>query len=254
VALDELARIQPAPAGAPLRPRRWHNGRRDRPPKNGTHNASIAPRGWVGYGRGVPLSPGEFYAHALTAADAERRLPLSRMTGWEVFPFEPDGLRVVPLDPPVIPEPARQGEDCQACRACARNDNGIWSDEHWRVVIFAEPTGAPLLLIVEPVEHFDLANLPDDRAAELGKLLAHLARAVEALPHIARAHISRWGDGSAHLHVFVYARPEGFSQLRGTCMAIWDDLLPATPVDQRDADAAAVASALAASYGGTTAG
>jgi len=210
--------------------------------------------GWIGYGLGVPLSPDEFYAHALTAADTERRLPLSRITGWEVFPFEPDGLRVVPLDAPVIPEPVRQGEDPGTCRACGRDDNGIWSDDHWRVVTFAEPTGAPLLLMLEPTEHLDLPSLPDDRAAELGRLLAHLARSVEALPHVARAHISRWGDGSAHLHVFIYARPEGFSQLRGTCLAIWDDLLPATPADQRDADAAVVASTLAASYGGVAHG
>jgi hypothetical protein len=39
------------------------------------------------------MSPEEFYAHAMLAADEEGRLPLSRMAGWEVFPFEPDGLR-----------------------------------------------------------------------------------------------------------------------------------------------------------------
>ncbi|HEX4087439.1 MAG TPA: hypothetical protein VHZ33_01920, partial [Trebonia sp.] len=45
------------------------------------------------------MTPQEFYAHALTATDEEGRLPLSRMAGWEVFPFEQDGLRVVPLAP-----------------------------------------------------------------------------------------------------------------------------------------------------------
>jgi hypothetical protein len=73
-----------------------------------------------------------------------------------------------------------------------------------------------------------------------------IVRAIESLPHIARAHVSRWGDGSAHLHVFFFARPAGFPQLRGTCLAVWDDLLPAIPEDQRDRDAAAVAGALAA--------
>ena len=75
------------------------------------------------------------------------------------------------------------------------------------------------------------------------------SRAIEALPHIARAHVSRWGDGGAHLHVFFFARPAGFPQLRGTCLAIWDDLLPAVPAAHRDRDAAAVAGALAA-HGG----
>ncbi len=79
----------------------------------------------------------------------------------------------------------------------------------------------------------------------------HVARAVEGLPHVARVHVSKWGDGGAHLHLFFFARPEGFAQLRGTCLALWDDLLPATPRDVRDADAAAVARALVGSYGGT---
>lgn len=43
----------------------------------------------------------------MQSADAERRLPLSRMTAWEVFPFEQTGLRVVSLASPVLPEPAR---------------------------------------------------------------------------------------------------------------------------------------------------
>ncbi len=51
----------------------------------------------------MALPPEEFYAHAIAAADAERRLPLSRMTGWDISPFEPSGLRVAPLRPPVLP-------------------------------------------------------------------------------------------------------------------------------------------------------
>jgi diadenosine tetraphosphate (Ap4A) HIT family hydrolase len=197
----------------------------------------------------MPLSPQEFHARAMRSAAADGRLPLSRMTGWEVFPFEPDGLRVVALDPPHLPEPPRHGEGGGACHACT-DELGIWSDEHWRLSV-AESTGAPLLLMLEPRAHHDLVDLPDDRAGELGVLIVHIARAIEELSHIARAHVSRWGDGGAHLHVFFYARPEGFSQLRGTCLAIWDDLLPAVPSEVRDADAADVAARLARSYGGT---
>ncbi|MHB8452834.1 MAG: hypothetical protein ACYDAQ_20625 [Mycobacteriales bacterium] len=199
------------------------------------------------------LPPKDFHARAMAAADAEGRLPLSRMTGWEVFPFEPDGLRVVPLHAPAVPKPPRGGEGGRTCQACSGDRSAAWSDEHWRLLAYPEPTGAPLVLMIEPIEHYDLPNLPDLRAAELGVLLAHVARAVEALPHIARAHVSRWGDGGAHLHVFVFARPEGFSQLRGTCMAIWDDLLPATPRAERDADARTVAELVQASYGGLAA-
>jgi diadenosine tetraphosphate (Ap4A) HIT family hydrolase len=197
------------------------------------------------------MNPEEFYAHAMRAADAQGRLPLSRMTAWEVFPFEEAGLRVVPLAPPVLPEPARSGEDPAECRACTSGRAPAWSNENWRLSPL-ESSGAPLILMLEPKAHYDLPDLPDDQASELGLLVVRIARAIESLPHIARAHVSRWGDGGAHLHVFFFARPAGFAQLRGTCLAIWDDLPPAVPDDQRDGDVAKVAEALARSHGGRT--
>jgi len=204
----------------------------------------------------VTATPDQFYARVRAAADDEGRLPLSRMTAWEVFPFEPDGLRVVPLRPPVLPEPARRGEggnECDVCsRADARNsdDAEIWRNERWRLLVWPE-SGAPLVLMLQPLAHHDLADLPDDLAAELGQLTVSVARAVEALPHVSRCHVSRWGDGGAHLHVFFFARPEGFPQLRGTCLAIWDDLLPATASEVLSANAGAVARALAGWHGGS---
>ena len=200
----------------------------------------------------MPLTPDEFYANALQAADAEGRMPLSRLTAWEIFPFEPDGLRVVPLETPEIPEPPRRGEGGVSCDSCSSIGHGeIWRDDHWRLITFSEPSGAPLVLMLLTRDHFDLTDLPDDLASELGRLIVHVARAIESLPNVARAHVSRWGDGGAHLHVFFFARPEGFVQLRGTCFAVWDDLLPATPKDVRDADARDVARILTQSYGGT---
>lgn len=199
----------------------------------------------------MPVSPERFYERVQAASDDDGRLPLSRMTGWAVFPFESDGLQVVRLEPPVVPEPSRQGEGGNPCSACDDPGRGtVWTDDVWLMRAMPGKTGAPLLLILEPFEHFDLSDLPDDLAASMGRLIVHVARAVESLPHIARAHVSRWGDGGAHLHLFVYARPEGFSQLRGTCMAIWDDLLPATPPGELVADARQVAKALVDSYGG----
>jgi len=198
----------------------------------------------------MPLSPEEFYAHATRDADPAGHLPLPSMTGWDTFSFDRDGLRTVPLARPVTIEPLRHGEGGRECPACAPIRPTVWSDPHWRLSALG-PSGAPLVLLLESRDHVDLPDLPDDLAAELGRLTVHTARAIESLPHIARAHVSRWGDGSAHLHVFFFARPRGFSQLRGTCLAVWDDLLPPVPRSQRDADAAAVAQALAASYGGT---
>ena len=63
----------------------------------------------------MPLSPQEFFAHALAAADDEQRLPLSRMTGWDISPFEADGLRVSPAAATGRPEPPRHGEDPADC-------------------------------------------------------------------------------------------------------------------------------------------
>jgi len=196
------------------------------------------------------LSPEEFYAHARTAADAEGRLQLSRMAYWEVAPFEPQGLRVVPLRPPVLPEPARGGEDPADCHACRRDDEPLWQDENWELRRIGG-VGVPLVLMLLPREHFDLADLPDERAAELGTLTVHLARHLEALPHVARAHAYRFGDGGAHLHVWFFARPAGQAQLFGSWLPVWDDLLPEYPDEIAEADGVAVARALADGYGGS---
>jgi hypothetical protein len=198
----------------------------------------------------MALRPDEFYDHAIAAADSEHRLPLADMTGWDVSPFEPDGLRVTPLRPPVLPEPPRHGEDPADCGSCRHRDEGIWFNERWRLTRVAG-VGVPLALMLHPIEHHDLADLPDGLAAELGVLTAHLARHVQALPHISRAHVYRVGDGGAHLHVWFFARPEGQTQLYGSWMVIWDDLLPEYPADVAEADAAIVADALIVSYGGS---
>jgi hypothetical protein len=197
----------------------------------------------------MALRPDEFYDHATAAADDEGRLPLARMTGWEISPFEQDGLRVTPLRPPVLPEPPRHGEDPADCAACRKRDQGIWFNDRWRLARIGG-TGVPLVLMLQPLDHHDLEDLPDDLAAELGVLTVHLARHVQALPGVSRAHVYRLGDGGAHLHVWFFARPEGQAQLYGSWLVVWDDLLPEYPGDVADADAAIVADALVASFGG----
>ena len=37
--------------------------------------------------------------------------------------------------------------------------------------------------------------------------------------------MSRWGDGSYHLHLWLMPRPFGALQLRGTFLPLWMDLL-----------------------------
>jgi diadenosine tetraphosphate (Ap4A) HIT family hydrolase len=102
-----------------------------------------------------------------------------------------------------------------------------------------------------PRDHYDLADLNDELAAEMGVLTTHVARHVQALPGVSRSHVYRIGDGGAHLHIWFFARPEGQAQLYGSWLVVWDDLLPEYPADLADADAALVADALVTSYGGS---
>src|SRR4030095_16702724 len=50
-------------------------------------------------------------------------------------------------------------------------------------------------------------------------------RAIRSLDGVARVHVNRWGDGSAHLHLWFLARPYGRLQLRGTFLSLWDAML-----------------------------
>lgn len=199
----------------------------------------------------MPADAHEFYARALAAADATGRLPRSQITDWDIFPFETDGLTVTPLAAPELPEPARSGAGGVGCHSCERTEGTVWQDENWRLVT-APASGAPLRMLLLTREHVDFPGLSDERAAELGLLMVHVVRAIEALPNIARGHIARWGDGAEHMHAFFFARPEGIRQMLGTVMPFWDDLIPPVPVDERDESARAVAEALVNSFGGST--
>ncbi|WP_433796707.1 hypothetical protein [Actinoplanes sp. CA-252034] len=198
----------------------------------------------------MAMTPEEFYQHALAATDSDKRLPLSRMTGWEISPFEQDGLRVTPLRPPVLPEPPRHGEDPATCSICADRDKGIWFNARWRLDRISG-NGVPLILMLYPRDHCDMADLPDDMAAEMGLLSTRIVRHMQAVPHVARAHMYRFGDGASHMHLWFFARPEGQAQLFGSWLPVWDDLLPQYPSALADADATLVADALLTSSGGS---
>ena len=96
-------------------------------------------------------------------------------------------------------------------------------------------------LLLEPRGHYDLADLPNELASELGPLFLRVENAVLSLGGIARVHINRWGDGGAHLHWWFMARPEGLTQLMGSCSSMWLDVLPPRPQDEWDATIRSVA-------------
>ena len=75
-----------------------------------------------------------------------------------------------------------------------------------------------------------LGDLPNLLAAELGVMTVRLERAIRSIDGVGRVHVNRWGDGSAHLHLWFYARPHGRLQLRGSFLSMWNDILP--PVDE----------------------
>jgi hypothetical protein len=183
-------------------------------------------------------------ARARAAAGPDGRLPRPGFVDWDVFPFEGD-LLVKRLHDPVLPEPPRHGEDGPAsCRACAKpDDDYVWVSDRWRLTLPHEPVPVPVMLL-ETREHLDLADLDDALAAELGVLGVRLARAMEGVPGVARAHVGRVGDGAAHLHVWFTARPAGLVQLRGSCLMDWLDVLPPMPADELERFARHVATAL----------
>jgi len=142
-------------------------------------------------------------------------------------------MRIKTLAPPVAVEPPRSGEDASDCVACNTSDDSyIWVSERWRVRAMDRPTGLPMVLILECRSHLDLGDLPNLLAAELGVMTVRLERAIRSLDGVARVHVNRWGDGSAHLHMWFLARPYGRLQLRGTFLSLWDDILPTIPEQQ----------------------
>jgi hypothetical protein len=205
----------------------------------------------------MPETIEDYYQRVVAAADDEGRLAMNaEIQAWEVFPFESEGLRLKPLGPLAQAEATRHGEDpaqCHCSGSQADDEWVIWTDEHWRVRLCQE-SGAPLTLLLSPWAHHDFTSLPMDRAAEMGQIMVALGAAIESLPSVARVHVSKWGDGGAHGHIFFYARPTRMPQLRGTMMAVWDDYLPRVPGDVRDANAAAVIQDLVRSYGGRALG
>jgi diadenosine tetraphosphate (Ap4A) HIT family hydrolase len=185
----------------------------------------------------LPESAHEIQARAANA------LRTPAVQEWPTWPFE-GPVRPRALSAPG-PEPQRTGEGGVDCPACAKPDSDyVWTDDHWRLMAL-EPSGLPLILILEPRAHHDgPANLPDDLAQEQGLMLGRVERAVLSAGEIGRVHIGRWGEGAAHLHWWFIARPAGFPQLASSMAEIWDEVLPPTPHEVWRENVARVAEAM----------
>jgi diadenosine tetraphosphate (Ap4A) HIT family hydrolase len=187
----------------------------------------------------MPETPEELWERA----QAELRVP--PVEDWETWPFDGE-LRVRPLAAPVEREAPRHGEGGVDCRRCASSDDEyLWTNERWRLWTFDKPTGLPLVVLLEPRDHFaEPGDLPDELASDLGLMLVRIERAIRELGELGRVHVCRWGDGGEHLHWWFIARPARLPQLIGSFAAIWDDVLPPTPEDVWRADLAALKAAL----------
>lgn len=167
-----------------------------------------------------------------TAPSNSVRPTLPPFVDWPAFPFE-GGLRIKPLQEPVDAEPPRRGDRQEQCAACHTPDSAyLWSNERWRLKSPPAPSGLPVVVILEPRAHLDLGDLSTMHAAELGVLTVRLERAIRSLESVAQVHVNRWGDGTAHLQQWFLARPQGYLQLRGPFMTMWDEILP--PVEEHE--------------------
>jgi diadenosine tetraphosphate (Ap4A) HIT family hydrolase len=194
----------------------------------------------------VAETPEELFRRAQGAVEPDGRLALPPVTEWQTFPFD-GGIRVRELVAPVDAEPQRSGESEADCWRCAQGESDvIWSTEHWTVTKPPRPSGLPIVVFVNSRAHMDFDDLDEDLAADMGRVLVRVHHAVAGLPHVARVHLCRWGDGSFHLHWWLMGRPERLPQVRGTFAAVWDDILPPTPENVWRANLDAVARALGA--------
>jgi hypothetical protein len=197
----------------------------------------------------------DYYARIAAAAGEDGRLPVAveEMPGWDIYPYEIDGLRLKPVRPPADEEPPRRGERASDCH-CAQgyddtDDRIVWTNPRWRLTL-ARETGLPLMLMLGPVEHHDLPSLPGDLAAEMGQLVVAVSDAVEHVPSVGRVQLAKYGDGGAHLHLFFLGRPARMLQFRGSPLIDWEENLPRVPFEVLQANARVVAERMVVHVGG----
>ncbi|HXJ63231.1 MAG TPA: hypothetical protein VNN79_05715 [Actinomycetota bacterium] len=146
----------------------------------------------------------------------------------------------------VIPEPPRRGEPggppCGICTG--QSTSPVWSDENWTL---HPPVGGSLpgaVWLASRVHVDSFCDLPDELAADFGRVVARVERAILSLGDFARVHLYRYGDGGAHFHVWFVPRPLGMLEASGMMLPLWEDALPNVPDEELAAAAERVAAAM----------
>ncbi|MFB9733534.1 HIT family protein [Ornithinimicrobium kibberense] len=201
----------------------------------------------------MPETPQEWHARvsAAVAREGHRESDLQRWSSW---PWT-GTLTPKLLEPPVESEPARRGAGSKNCLICDGSRTldpayVVWHDDVFMLGMPHEPRSLPFALFLMPRRHAELADLTPEEAHRQGELLATVDAAAQHVLHIPRVQAALWGDGTEHLHWWLYARPTGMLQLRGTFLSHWDDLLPAVPSARFRADQVLVAQEVARRGGG----
>lgn len=194
----------------------------------------------------MPESAEEVYARIVEMVGEDGRLPTPDVADWDTFPWDGE-LTTRVVQPPVQSEQPRRGEKVgDPCWRCANElENAIWRNDNWLVTSTKNPPGLPLVLFLESRTHMDFMDMDDELASEWGRISNHLHRIISYLPNIGRVHISKWGDGSFHLHTWFLARTARFPQTLGSYAAEWDEILPPVPETVWRADLRTVATKLA---------
>lgn len=193
----------------------------------------------------MPESAEEVYARVVARVGVDGRLPMPPVGEWDIFPWEGEMAPKV-VRPPLEAEAPRWGEGDKPC-ACRQGEpeNAVWRNERWVVTTTEKPTGLPLMLFLHTREHLDFDEMDDDLAAEFGLVTSWLHRIMAHLPNIGRVHVSKWGDGGSHLHVWFIARTARLPHILGSMAVEWNEMLPPGPEDVWRADLHHVAARMA---------
>lgn len=204
----------------------------------------------------MPETPQQWYSRVRSTIDADGYRD-SDLQQWSSWPWTGD-LTAKDLQPPQEEEPPRRGAGGEGCASCLTGADpatggATWWDEEW-YLSWARSSSLPFAAFLVPRSHGDLADLDPRQAARQGELLTALEQTACAVLDVPRIQVARWGDGGEHLHWWLYARPTGMLQLRGTFLSHWDDLLPEVPAELARDNARLVASDLVRRVGGQAAG
>jgi len=201
--------------------------------------------------RQVSGSAGEWGDYRSGMDDDAQQAALERLSGSPLFPFNRE-LQLKSLGDLLPHEIIREGEGDRPYMSCGNDERIWWSNERWKITAL-QPTANPVGLFLETVDHIDFEDFDEQLAAEYGVLTMHIEAAVRSLDSVGRVHIHRWGDGSAHFHVWFQGRPARQLELYGWGNVLWAQVLPPLSVEQTNANHRRVVERVHETAGGTLA-